>query len=254
VKRKSYQSLTFLVLVSAGSNLFGQHSMAPVLNINHDYFQLSDPGEEFEIRDRPNISFGSVYRYQLKNHVTVNSGITFKHFDDVIGFRNFNSWSSGTGDQVLEVPLAIGYNKRLFREGIFTVSPLVGAGLNTVLNAASVSTGTIKVVGPMDSIVSVSHSHHLKSFYITATVGFQFEIKLGAGLTLVTSFQYYRGFSTVTEYFYTYRRNLNPPVNAVKKGNGSYLTVLGVKLYYTFPGLKEKNPKSMDVEPIRENE
>lgn len=218
-------TLFFIIQVKA------QSVIGVELNINKDYFNISDPGQKLDHPKAINVSFGFSYKYIFRKGVTVYTGIGLKPYNDYIYFKDLLG-SNSSGNMALQIPLVFGYRFPLIKETLF-FSPLAGFAFNYLLFETG-STGSGIMVTSSDTLGYFSSITYANSYFPTVTIGFMVELMLGSRFSLALSSQLNKGFNTISTQNIDYFFNSNPIVNASQTSDGSYYTLLALKVNYHF--------------------
>jgi hypothetical protein len=210
-----------------------QSALGIAFNINNDFVKIEDNGNEIIHTPRINVSVNGFYKYTFKKGFHVSAGLSLKHFKESTRFRSSTAYYSSTGNMVAQLPVLFGKNFYVYPDK-FYVSPVIGGTFNMLLLYKSASTGGGGLGQPGDTLSYRYYTVDAQEYFVTLNLGLQLGYHLSRSFSVVVFSRYNAGFKPVSRQFITYHHNSITEKKAVQTINGSYLTVFGAGIYYTF--------------------
>ena len=227
-----FRSFCAVLFVLISPLVYSQFSIGFDVEVNRDFWELSDSHSELKKSPRINGSPGICYRYEFPKKWVVMSGIRFKYYSGGVSFKRIQGTFTSTGGPALQVPLLLGKNINLYKEKLF-LCPLLGGVFNALLvNDTGTSRGYIG--HGSDSIRFSAATRNSRSTFIALRLGLSLEYKVSKRFSAAVFFQYTKGFSVVSKEYIRYHTNVTPETEAVQTNYGTYGTYLGLRLFFHF--------------------
>lgn len=211
--------------------LKAQSSVGFDLQINNDHIELKDPGSEIKKSLSLNVSPALLYRWGFARKIAFSTGLRLKVYSENITFGRFMGTFSSLSNASLQIPLHFEKNISILK-GLLSVNPMLGANYNILLVKSGGMGGTTSNL--KDSISFNSVTKDARSSFFTVSSGLSVEYRFSASMSIALYWQYTRGFATFASQQISYQVNGSQEIQAQQNNKGTYMTYLGLKIYYHF--------------------
>lgn len=243
-------AITAAFTILLGTTAFSQSrtTIGAELGISNDIYQilesndLKDPGQAHQLKKFPIISTTKsiLLRRQLGKTFFVEAGLMDKRYQQGIGFKFEQGYSTSGAFRSLMVPIRFGARINLLNEKLF-VTPL--AGLTYSRNYLPPFTGTGSGWGSSGSAPGATTNYeynyatafHTKSHWLLQT-GLGLELRLPKNFSFHVNAGYYHGFKPVISQDIRYRVNGQSWQSAKTLSTGDMFTA-GAGIRYSLDGL-----------------